>query len=57
MYVIRRMEDGKFVARPGMRESYTWFLQEAQVFKTREQAKDCACGGNERVVNLDDILA
>lgn len=57
MFVIRRMEDGKFVARPGMQESYTWFLQKAQVFKTREQAQACACDGNERVVDLDDILA
>ena len=55
MYVIRRHEDGAFVAPPGQRSSYTTKLQEARVFQTREAAQRECCG-NESVVRVDECL-
>ena len=39
MYVLQRVEDGKFVARSGSKDSYTRDLQKAQVYTTKESAE------------------
>ncbi len=55
MYVIRRNEDGKFVATPGSKSSYTQFLQKARTFSTREAAAADCCG-NEYAVAVADCM-
>lgn len=54
MYVIRR-QDGAFVAYPGMPSSYTWVLQDARLFHTRESAQQECCG-NESVLSVDSVF-
>lgn len=54
-YLLRKNEDGLFVAQPGSRSSYTPYLQRAQFFSSREEAQRQACG-NETVTTLDDII-
>jgi hypothetical protein len=44
MYVLTRNEDGAFVAPPGQRASYTFALQNAATYPTREAAERQACG-------------
>lgn len=56
MYVIKRREDGKFVSTPGSIESYTFFLQKAQIFKSLQDAIANACPDNEYVVSIEDVL-
>ena len=55
MFVIKRI-DGLYVAQPGMRNSYTRFLQYALVFRTREEAERDRCPENERIVEVADEL-
>ena len=55
MYVLIRNEDGKFVARPASKKSYTSSLQRARQFATREEAEGHRCG-NERIVRTEDLL-
>lgn len=49
MYVIKRLSDGKYVARSGSEHSYTSNLQHAQVYMTLEEARRNVCG-NETIV-------
>ena len=56
MYVIQRIPDGAYVARPGSGPSYTRFLERAQIFSTREQAEVARCPGNEHVADLGDVI-
>lgn len=51
MFVLRRTEDGKYVARPGSRRSYVVNLQSARVFPTREAAEAGKCG-NEVIIAI-----
>lgn len=51
MYVIKRSGDGKYVAKPGSRKSYTTKLEKAQTFVTEQAARASACG-NEYVINV-----
>ena len=53
-YIIKR-EDGAYVARPGERHSYTYKLQHARRFDTRELAESERCG-NERVLSIEEEL-
>lgn len=55
MYVIKRNEDGKYVARPGSKRSYTRYLQCARVFTSRDAAEGECCG-NEHVEDVSDIV-
>jgi len=55
MYVLKRNEDGKFVALPGSKKSYTSNLRDARQFVTREEAECDRCG-NERIVNTEELL-
>jgi hypothetical protein len=54
-YVLRRDEDGAFVAPSGSRSSYTSALQKAQRFTTREAANAQACG-NEYALAVDEAF-
>lgn len=55
MYVLRRHEDGAYVAAPGSRGSYTLNLTRAQTFTTKESAESNACG-NESAVRTDSLM-
>lgn len=50
-YVIVRKEDEMYVAWPGMRHSYTKYLESARTFETREAAENQCCG-NEYVADV-----
>ena len=52
MYAIRRVEDGKYVAKDGMKSSYTFDIRAVRTFHTLEDAERELCVGNEYVVNL-----
>lgn len=54
-HVIKSNETGKYVARSGSERSYTRRLEEARIFKSREEAK-AECCGNERIIRLDRLL-
>ena len=54
-YVIVRNEDGKYVAMPGSKHSYTTRLEFARTFSTREAAQADCCG-NERAVPIENLL-
>ena len=47
-FIIRRNNDGAYVAPPGRPSSYTGYLQDARRFPTREAAQKECCG-NEHV--------
>ncbi len=55
MFVLKRVEDGKYVARPGSEHSYTKRLEKARVFEDRASAEADACG-NERVYSVREVL-
>lgn len=55
MFVLRR-DDGKYVAKPGSEHSYTWKLENAQIFRTHEEADKDRCVENETVVRVADLL-
>lgn len=55
MFVLRR-DDGKYVAPSGSEHSYVDRLEEAQVYRTREEAEDERCVENETIVALSDLL-
>lgn len=50
-FIIQRNEDGKYVALPGRKHSYTNRLQEARVFHSMSEAKREKCG-NETILPL-----
>ena len=54
-FVIKRIEDGKYVALPGQLHSYVSALQNARTFNTVEQAERECCG-NEHVVAIRDEM-
>lgn len=55
MFILRRNEDGKYVAQPGSEHSYTKSLRQAQVFRTRAEAEGSKCG-NETILSLESQL-
>lgn len=55
MYVIQRT-DGAFVAPSGSRASYTWALQNARTWPSKEAAEPELCPGNERIVAVADVM-
>lgn len=55
-YVLQRIPDGAFVARPGSRSSYVRALQLARVFQTPEAAERERCPENERLIAVADLL-
>ena len=55
-FVLVRTKDRKYVARWGSASSYTSRLEDAQVFKTKEDAETNRCPENERVVDVDSLV-
>jgi hypothetical protein len=56
MYVLKRISDGKYVAKPGRKHSYTTSLECAQLFQTVYDAERSRCIENEIYVSLNEIL-
>ena len=56
VFVIKRTDQkGGFVAKSGMHNSYTNDLRFVRKFKTREEAQQNVCPGNEIVLPIFDI--
>lgn len=54
-YIIKRIDDGKYVAAQGSKSSYTTNIAKARRFAVRDDAvRDCC--GNERVVSIEEAL-
>jgi len=53
MFIIKRHEDGRYVAVSGSAHSYTKDIRKARIYRTREAAQADACG-NESVLSLLD---
>jgi len=51
-YLLQR-EDGKYVARPGLKSSYTWNPLSARIFDASELERE-RCG-NETAIPWDEI--
>lgn len=49
-YVIIRITDGHYVARPGLAGSYTRYLQNAKVYPDKMSAERDLCPQNESVI-------
>ncbi len=60
MYVIKNTGNGKwtgaYVNQPGAQHSFTFSLELARKFATREEAEGQRCPGNEVVVPVVDLL-
>ena len=55
-YVIKRTDQGGgYVAKRGLKESYTKNIQKVRTFATIEEAERNLCIGNEIVVPVDEI--
>lgn len=54
-YVVKRVPDGAYVARPDSLKSYTKYLQDARTYDTPEAAKRDCCE-NERVVTVESEM-
>ena len=52
MYVLRRINDNKYVSIKGRDFSYTDYLQYAQKFRTREEAVKNRCIENEYIEEI-----
>lgn len=55
MYLLKRIEDGRFVAKGGREASYTRNIEAVKIFTTREAAEKERCG-NEVIVPLEDLM-
>lgn len=56
MYLLKRVSDGRFVAKSGMESSYTIAINNVKIFPTREAAERNRCGENEIIVPLEDLM-
>jgi len=56
MYLLKRVEDGRFVAKSGTKSSYTMEINNVKIFPTREAAEYERCGENEIIVPLEDLM-
>jgi hypothetical protein len=57
MYVLKHKENGKYVARPGSKHSYTRKLEDAQIFATRWEAETASCVESESAVYLETLFS
>lgn len=51
-FIIKRNDDGKYVAKSGSKHSYTRIFQDFRVYNSRLEAERERCG-NETIVPLD----
>lgn len=55
-YVIKRTDQGGgYVAKRGLKESYTKDIEKVRTFATIEEAERNLCIGNEVVIPVDEI--
>lgn len=54
-YVIKRTEDGYYVAPSGLEHAYTPRLERARTFSDKAKAQ-AECCGNEFVANVEDLI-
>jgi hypothetical protein len=57
MFVLQHAATGKYVSRPGSLRSYTNRLEEARVFRSREEAEGERCVDSESVVDVLRLFA
>lgn len=55
LYVVKRVEDSKYVTTPGSEHSYTPMLQKARTWSSREAAQDNCCG-NEVARSVEEEM-
>jgi hypothetical protein len=55
-FVIKNMETGKFVAKPGSEKSYTKDIMSAKVFETEFHATQYGVCGNEKIISLSSLF-
>lgn len=53
---ILKRDDGAYVRRPGGQHSYSWRLQDAQTWPTREAAEAESCG-NEHAALVESEMS
>jgi|CXWL01.1.fsa_nt_gi hypothetical protein len=56
MYIIVRIPDGFYVARPGNVSSYTRDLKQARLYVTKAEAERDLCPENERISTVHDEM-
>lgn len=54
-FLVQRLSDKKFVARPGSKRSYTSGIFTARHFKTRAEALTEMCLDSEQIIELRDV--
>ncbi len=56
-YVLKRTDQGGgFVSKPGSKNSYTNNILRAKIFRTRDDAEQDRCIGNEIIINTDELI-
>lgn len=56
MYLLKRTDQGGgYVAKPGLKSSYTYDLRKVRKFDTEEDAERERCPGNEIIVPFNSI--
>ena len=57
MWVLKRIEDGKYVAKPEIVQmsghSYTTSVRNAKKFDSKEEAEANSCVENEKAIQID----
>jgi len=57
MYIIRRVDQGGgYVAKAGMKESYTFDIKKMRKFSTRAEAQKELCIENEVVEPIENVM-
>lgn len=57
MYLIKRTDqEGGYATPPGSKNSYTYYIEKAQIFLSRDVADSQRCKDNEIVVDLEPLL-
>jgi len=55
MYLLKRVEDGRFVAKSGREASYTRDIEHVRIYPTREAAEADRCVENEIIVPMEAL--
>jgi len=56
MFLLKRISDGRFVAKRGRANSYTFDITHVRIFATRGAAERDRCVENEIIVPLEDLM-
>ena len=55
-YVLQHIQTGKYVAPPEEEEFYTTRIENARVFRTKQEADRERCIESERIVSLGELF-